>query len=388
MRSITLATLVVIAVAGLAERAAADPVGQYVLTAGDEATNAIVQGATVQVTFPQIVFEYPVAVPSTIRTTDSLFGGAGGEYLLDGTFTGNTFANSLPDEEFYDGTTDGTFNYAVTFGSNLVYRFDLDWSNPVFLFALPGGNGAYLGSTYDPFTGTLWVSGWDHDLVENYALDGTFLGGFSAGSGSITCLALDPSDGTLWFGHQDFSGTYENWTTGGGFIGSTTYPSISDLNTLGGEFPMPQDDTAPTIDCTLLRRLLWTPSRGMIDVGLGLAVTDDTDATPSVFLSVYSDEDNGPAPYSPDVSWDGTTLRLRAERAVPGDGRVYLISIVAFDDAGNFATECCTVVVPIWITWFHLNSVRTQASAAEQFCRDNFGSPPPDFTFVGGDGED
>jgi hypothetical protein len=144
------------------------------------------------------------------------------------------------------------------------------------------------------------------------------------------------------------------------------------------EFVTVVDTTPPTISCSVRRSLLWTPTRGMLDVGLSISVLDDIDPSPLVEVEVWSDEGNGPAPYSPDATWDGVTLRLRAERAFPGDGRVYLVIVRATDFSGNVASDSCTVVVPVGTTATAIQGVQAQASAAES-TGDATGSPPPGY---------
>jgi hypothetical protein len=43
---------------------------------------------------------------------------------------------------------------------------------------------------------------------------------------------------------------------------------------------------------------------------------------------------------------DTTRVRLRAERSISGDGRVYTIAVTAVDSAGGTTTRTVTVRVP------------------------------------------
>jgi len=77
-------------------------------------------------------------------------------------------------------------------------------------------------------------------------------------------------------------------------------------------------------------------------------------------------------------------LRLRAERDGSGDGRVYLIAIVATDSSNNISRNCLTVVVPKSQSQADKNAVTQQAQAALSHCAAT-GTPPAGY-FVVGDG--
>jgi uncharacterized protein len=98
--------------------------------------------------------------------------------------------------------------------------------------------------------------------------------------------------------------------------------------------------------------VLWLPLHQMVpvqvsytvgdscgDVATGLAVTSDEPVTGSgQGLSGFT---------SPDwLVIDAHRVRLRAERALNGDGRVYTITITATDSAGGSAAQTVTVAVP------------------------------------------
>jgi hypothetical protein len=214
----------------------AAPISPFYLTDGDLSTLIVIQGPSVTRFSATGFFQYPIAVITTIRTaaTDSAFNGA--EYTLGGVPTGTTFG-SVP--RAFDGTTDGRFNYTINFDTGDVIRTDLDWSNPVTLFTLPGGFGGYLGITFDASDATLWVSGWNTAVIEHYDLVGNLLSSFAAPTASMASLALDPADGTLWFGTQRDSGgtrTFYQYSRAGAPISTETYGSMANDNYLGGEF--------------------------------------------------------------------------------------------------------------------------------------------------------
>jgi hypothetical protein len=67
------------------------------------------------------------------------------------------------------------------------------------LFALPGALQDFLGVAYDPNNNSLWISGYQKDVIADYSLDGTLLSSFTTGQLYLTALAFDPADSTLWF---------------------------------------------------------------------------------------------------------------------------------------------------------------------------------------------
>lgn len=234
------------AVAGLAAGSAqAGPISTYYLTAGDQGTNWIVQGTTATPYDQANDNEYAIAVSGDVRTLwngNQGFGAPpylpGSQYTLAGVYTGTDYAYPVTDPSvaFYDGTTDGNFNYSVDFQTGNVYQMDRDWSNPVLLFDTTFGGFNALGITYDTGTGTLWVSQWGGDQVSNFTLGGTLLSFFNTGFGSISSLAYDPADGTLWMGSQGNKGTFSQFSAVGVLLSTETYANLLDQNTLGGEF--------------------------------------------------------------------------------------------------------------------------------------------------------
>jgi hypothetical protein len=111
------------------------------------------------------------------------------------------------------------------------------------------------------------------------------------------------------------------------------------------------ENVAPVItDVTVSKDMLWPPNHKMKEVVVGYTVTDNCDAAPVVTLTVSSNEAEdakGSGKTKPD--WqvvDAHTVKLRAERAGGGEGRVYTITITAKDKSGNSASHDITVTVP------------------------------------------
>ena len=157
------------------------------------------------------VGEYAIAVSATVRVLGSSYLGVtsmGSEYSLLGVPTGVNYSYPLiANAAFWDGGTDGVFNYSVDYHNGGVYRFNADWTNPQLLFATPPD---YLGITFDASTNTLWISAFHTGSVEHRMLNGSLISFFTVPFTSISCLALDPADHTLWMGHRPMRGLFIN----------------------------------------------------------------------------------------------------------------------------------------------------------------------------------
>jgi hypothetical protein len=203
------------------------------VTDGDSARLALVQGGVVQSIKTTHVRAYPIAVRSTVWIGDYNGNQPNAiEYDLAGDPTGN--AVSYTPRFAVDGTTDGIqYNYELgdAFGSNgIVYRSDLDFSNPVQLFTTPNMSRS-VGITYDPTDSTLWVSG--NQEVRHYDLAGNLLGGFNHVAGDGT-LAYEPSTDTLWLVRSQMF-QYDK----SGNLLQTLSPNNLAANNWGAEFAMP-----------------------------------------------------------------------------------------------------------------------------------------------------
>jgi hypothetical protein len=115
------------------------------------------------------------------------------------------------------------------------------------------------------------------------------------------------------------------------------------------------DTVAPQISLTLSTDTLWPPNHQLVPVTVTVVVTDRCDPSASFELvSVTSDEDDdgrGDGHTVADIQGAtigtaDTAFLLRAERAGPGDGRVYTIVYRATDGAGNAAVATAHVLVP------------------------------------------
>jgi uncharacterized repeat protein (TIGR01451 family) len=96
---------------------------------------------------------------------------------------------------------------------------------------------------------------------------------------------------------------------------------------------------------------LWPPNHKMVNVTVSYVVTDNCDVDKVArSLSITSNEPvNGTGDGDTAPDWeviDANHVRLRAERAGSGGGRIYTITITATDSAGGSSSKTVTVKVP------------------------------------------
>jgi hypothetical protein len=230
------------------------PVSPYYLDNYVDQHIYVVQGTSVINNFPWThgvpcsnFCEGNLAVTNVVSTNwfGSDVGGSAtaGGYTLNGaplvtSWTGTPPPAGETDNQFYDGTSDGTHNYTVEFNSNFettanVIATDLNWQNPVTLFSVPLGN---VGVTYDPINNSLWIGGFTtSDVITDYSLTGTPLSSFSTGLSLSSALAFDPADATLWLSNQ-VSSTLFQFSTSGALLQSGIPSGLPGGNYLAGEF--------------------------------------------------------------------------------------------------------------------------------------------------------
>jgi uncharacterized repeat protein (TIGR01451 family) len=110
------------------------------------------------------------------------------------------------------------------------------------------------------------------------------------------------------------------------------------------------DPQAPTIANESVDKLsLWSPNHQMEDVVVSYNAGDNSGAVTTT-LSVTSNEPvNGTGDGDTGPDWEVVNnhlVRLRAERAGDGNGRIYTITITATDASGNQTFKTVTVQVP------------------------------------------
>ena len=97
----------------------------------------VLQGNTLEQSW-RAIGKGPIVVEDTVRLMGVSRWDSGAEYTLNGTHTGTNYAFPTPlyNDRFYDGTTDGQYNYSWGYDSAAAWRFDRNWQNPVRLFTL------------------------------------------------------------------------------------------------------------------------------------------------------------------------------------------------------------------------------------------------------------
>jgi hypothetical protein len=139
-------------------------------------------------------------------------------------------------------------------------------------------------------------------------------------------------------------------------LGSTTVAATAadDFeNTATGMFSVTVlDTTSPDIQAvTPSLTELWPANHKMVPITLTAVVHDAADPAPATrIVAVTSNEStNGSGDGNTSGDWEITgpmTLKLRAERAGSGSGRIYTITVESTDAAGNVSRTTVNVTVP------------------------------------------
>jgi uncharacterized repeat protein (TIGR03803 family) len=109
------------------------------------------------------------------------------------------------------------------------------------------------------------------------------------------------------------------------------------------------DTTPPAIsDVGVTPNVLWPPNHKMLEATVDYTATDDCGAVTNVLVVTSNEASNGAGNgTSPDwVIEDDHHVQLRAERSGEGSGRVYAITVISTDNAGNSSTKTVSVTVP------------------------------------------
>ena len=113
-----------------------------------------------------------------------------------------------------------------------------------------------------------------------------------------------------------------------------------------------QDTTPPEInDVVATPDSLWAPNHKMEPVTVTVDATDlcDPNFTCEIVSVTSNEPENGDGDGNTSPDWSITgpfTLELRAERAGPGTGRIYTITVECTDDNGNTSSATVEVTVP------------------------------------------
>ena len=123
-------------------------------------------------------------------------------------------------------------------------------------------------------------------------------------------------------------------------------------NTSACSFTVTVNDVEPPVihDLFVTPPVLWPPNHKMKNVDVDYTSTDNCPGPITCNITVASDEPQsgtGNGDKAPD--WDILNdhhIKLRAERAGDGDGRVYTVTVTCTDQHGNTAAGTRTVLVP------------------------------------------
>jgi len=103
------------------------------------------------------------------------------------------------------------------------------------------------------------------------------------------------------------------------------------------------DRTSPVVNISANPECLWPPNKKMVDVKIDGSATDDISGIGSVTITVTDEY----GVYNMAVPGFGSTIQLEAWReGTDSDGRIYTITVVVTDGAGNEATGTVNVTVP------------------------------------------
>ena len=151
----------------------------------------------------------------------------------------------------------------------------------------------------------------------------------------------------------------QNIPAGSMFSGGTSYVTWTVTDASGNTNACVQSVTVLDIEPPTITNvsanpvMLWPPNHKMKDVTVYYTSTDNCGIV-SCRLEVSSNEPiNGTGDGDTDPDWeiiDDHHVKLRAERAAHGDGRIYTITIICSDEQGNETRETVTVTVAHNIT--------------------------------------
>jgi len=130
------------------------------------------------------------------------------------------------------------------------------------------------------------------------------------------------------------------------------------------------DNTPPQLTgLTSSKQVLWPANHKMVDVILNYSVNDNCVSTPNVTINITSNEPvNGTGDGDTDTDWeiiDDHRIRIRAERAANGTGRIYTITVTVSDGCNASVSATTQVMVVHNITAPHSgNSFKVGSTVA------------------------
>lgn len=231
-----------LALVGSMHSAVAGTISEWYVNSADQLHIDVLQGnAKIRVINEPTVQAFAIAVSDTVRTMGSVSGRTGNEFTLSGAVTGATYGYiGNGSQSYWDGTTDGRYNYAWDYSNGKLVQFSLDWKNPTVLFGF-GLSSQRLGITYDPANDSFWVSGWGLNVIQDFSRSGQLLSSFTTANNAIRGFAMDYADNTLW--GLDGGGNATQWSRTGQVLSTASYSGPT--NALGGEFKFVANSTVP-----------------------------------------------------------------------------------------------------------------------------------------------
>ncbi len=110
------------------------------------------------------------------------------------------------------------------------------------------------------------------------------------------------------------------------------------------------DDTPPAVSAaSATPNSMWPANHQMFDVAVSYTASDNCGPVTSVLTVTSNEPVNGTGDGDTAPDWqvlDAHHVRLRAERAGGGGGRVYTINVTTTDGAGNQTIRTTTVSIP------------------------------------------
>ncbi|HYG81138.1 MAG TPA: cadherin-like domain-containing protein [Pyrinomonadaceae bacterium] len=316
---------------------------------------------------------------------------------------GNTI-NVLANDADADGetlaivsVTQGASGAVENNGTSVSYTPNLDFfGSDSFTYTVTDGNGNFATATVNVTVANVNDApvanddsySMNQDTTLNVAAPGVLGNDMDADPGDTlsSTVVTFPANGTL---APNADGSFM-YTPNPGFTGVDTFTYKADDGTAESNVATVTvtvaDTQGPNLTSSVAVTTLWQPNHNLVNVGLTASAADNSGDPVSIQVQVFSDEDDL-TPASPDHSPDAKdiapgTLRLRAERDDPGDGRVYLIVITATDSSNNVSRNYLTVVVPKSQNQANKNAVNQQAQAALSYATTN-GTPPAGYVPVG-----
>ena len=247
--------------------------------------------------------------------------------------------------------TTGDFNQDAFPDLAFLHRFRLPETPGNFSISFGNGDGTFGPARTDGTTGGLGPGAL---LTGDFNLDGDI--DLVVANSSFNTISIMPgTDDILQVGPaQTFSTPTNPVALASGDFNNDCRPDLAVLTAGDGALTILLNTTPKSpleiVGVGLNRNVLWPANHEMTDVTVDYSTTNNCGPV-TCTLSVASNEPiNGTGDGDSAPDWeiiDEHHLRLRAERAGNGSGRVYTITITCSDRSGSSVSRTVTVTVPI-----------------------------------------